>query len=49
MKKVFWGIILIVICVILVVYHEVKFNIVYNTNIHDITNSATKKEELMFI
>lgn len=46
MKKLIVGIILFVIVIGLVIYHEININSQYQTNLHDITNSGSKTENI---
>ena len=43
MKRIYVGIFLLIICIGLVIYNEISLS-KYDTNIHDITNNATKTE-----
>ena len=46
MKKIIIGVCLLVICIGLTVYSEIKQNTNYQTNIHDITNSGSSTENV---
>ena len=45
-KELVFGIIFLLICFSLIVYNELSTKNTYNTNIHDVTNSASKEENI---
>ena len=46
MKKLIIGIIFLIICIGLAIFNEIKINNDYKVNIHDITNSGSKTQDV---